>query len=382
MNVQLLIPNKIKVGYQQRSDTYTKMLAYVIYYDTKGVLRKENSWNSWRDHKIKDTEFENVPTSGFVINKGVGGVKESYYWNARNEYVRVYDPRGFEIEISVSNLLFILNQCNCFKGKGIEEELIYCWLGTELTLLPIDCEEYRNSIKYTSLQNNKISAKDLKIGATYETKTQQSLIYLGKYTYYDYYSWRDNLTIRNNMYVFSTYDGKFHEYKDLKNIAVELNDNVVDNYSDLIDSLLKNEHYGNIKKIDEYSFKVLSSNFDKYDYVNKIVTDCRNDKYTLRKLFIQKTDDNKYNLYKIYFNEDDRKRCNSDTYGYRYHYYGSKYTMEQTGIVEFINGKLIVKSKKGEIKIISNEELAEIEFTKLYITIDNCKKTLELENII
>lgn len=37
---QLFIPEKIKVGYQKRTDTYTNKLAYVIYYDEKNKLRK------------------------------------------------------------------------------------------------------------------------------------------------------------------------------------------------------------------------------------------------------------------------------------------------------------------------------------------------------
>lgn len=49
---QLFIPSKIKVGFQDRSGTYTGKLAYVIYYDNKNVLRKEKSWESWRDKKI------------------------------------------------------------------------------------------------------------------------------------------------------------------------------------------------------------------------------------------------------------------------------------------------------------------------------------------
>ena len=69
MNTQLYIPKKIKVGYQSRSDTYTKKLAYIIYYDDKGVLRKERSWEGWRDKKIAAEEFDNVPTSGFVLHK-------------------------------------------------------------------------------------------------------------------------------------------------------------------------------------------------------------------------------------------------------------------------------------------------------------------------
>ena len=46
---QLFIPGKIKVGYQNRDGTYTGKLAYVIYYDSKGKLRKEKSWTTWCD---------------------------------------------------------------------------------------------------------------------------------------------------------------------------------------------------------------------------------------------------------------------------------------------------------------------------------------------
>jgi hypothetical protein len=108
VNNELTIPKTIKVGYQDRSDTYTGKLAYVVYTDTKGVLRKEKSWEGWRDKKIVPEDFDNVPISGFVLNRDVGGARRSYGWNARIEKVRVFDPRNFEFEISVENLLFIL----------------------------------------------------------------------------------------------------------------------------------------------------------------------------------------------------------------------------------------------------------------------------------
>ena len=137
MTQQLFIPEKIKVGYQERSDTYTKMLAYVIYYDQKGKLRKEKSWRSWcdlpgnpngysygrdtTDHKgIEPNDFENVPTEGFVLNKKVGDYKSD--WNHRKAHIRVFDPRGFEFEISVENLLFILAEGDCTKSRRTIED--------------------------------------------------------------------------------------------------------------------------------------------------------------------------------------------------------------------------------------------------------------------
>ena len=43
MDKQLFIPSRICVGAQKREGTYTGKLAYVIYYDLKGVRRKEKS---------------------------------------------------------------------------------------------------------------------------------------------------------------------------------------------------------------------------------------------------------------------------------------------------------------------------------------------------
>ena len=42
MNTLMNIPKVIKVGKQKRSDTYTGELAYVIYIDEKGKVRKDN----------------------------------------------------------------------------------------------------------------------------------------------------------------------------------------------------------------------------------------------------------------------------------------------------------------------------------------------------
>ena len=73
INEKLNIPDKIKVGFQKRSDTYTGKLSYITYINKKGKLAKETSWEGWRDEKITPLEFDNVPTEGFVLNKKAGG---------------------------------------------------------------------------------------------------------------------------------------------------------------------------------------------------------------------------------------------------------------------------------------------------------------------
>ena len=158
---KLYIPKKINVGYNKRSDTYTGKLGYIIYWDDKGKLRKEDSWQSWRDKAIEPNEYENVPTEGFVLNKDVGGTQRSWSWNARREKVRVYDPRGFEFEITIENLLYILAECTSTKGKGLEGKFVYSWAGKELVLLPVDTQEYKKSAGFTDLQGKKIDKKEM-----------------------------------------------------------------------------------------------------------------------------------------------------------------------------------------------------------------------------
>lgn len=178
--MSIFLPKKINVGFQNRNDTYTNKLAYVTYFDEKDKLRKEPSWNGWRDKEIPNEIYTNEPTEGFVLNKKVGG--DRYSWNPRQTYTRVYDPRGFEFEITIPNLLWILENCNCIKGKGLEGEFVYGWDRGELLLIPTESPDYIK-IKEGSetIHNNTfIKAKDLIIGLTYEDLNGEQYVYMGK----------------------------------------------------------------------------------------------------------------------------------------------------------------------------------------------------------
>lgn len=197
---KLIIPDRCKAGFNMRSDTYSGKLAYVIYQDAKKVWRKETSWNSWSQFpdgdkrewnpvtkqydkdkygdEVAPIEFDNVPTEGFVLNKKVGG--GSGGWNHRATYARVYDPRGWEVELSIPNLLYILQETDCVRGKGILGEMVYSWSGKDLVLLPCGASDYQASKNFTNLQKQKISFKELIVGATYKNKKDEELVYLGR----------------------------------------------------------------------------------------------------------------------------------------------------------------------------------------------------------
>ena len=182
MKTELFIPTTVTVGCQKRNDTYTGKLAYVIYTDNKGVLRKEKSWQGWRDQSIPPEQFNNVPTTGFTFNKGVQRYGD--WHSSGRSMVRVWDPRGFEFEVSIENLIGLLMHSDVSK-RDIVQPCVYAWHGTELILLPTNSEVYETSVNHTAKQDMKVKAKELGIGYTYEIKsTERHVVYIGKFTIY------------------------------------------------------------------------------------------------------------------------------------------------------------------------------------------------------
>lgn len=257
----IYIPNKLRVGFCNRSDTYTGKLAYVIYYDQNGKLRKETSWDSWRDHDIAPEEYENVPTSGFVINKNAGGRENSYSYDVRKTYVRVYDPRGFEFEISIPNLLFILENTNSIKGKGLEGDFVYGWNGTELVLIPVESPEYAQWISKSSQMQNSSLYLDptvLKVGYKYKIKhegNEKEIIYMGKFNEYIWEYDADLSRKKPGKRYFVFVKGWSGYYLDtltsMKERILEcMSDSVVENYAELLEKMESDVSYSPIVRHD------------------------------------------------------------------------------------------------------------------------------------
>ncbi len=178
----IFYPKKIKVGYNERKDTYSGKLGYIIYYDQHNKLRKETSWRGWIEDKLGDDEFNNEPLSGFVLNKTIGGKGYSFR-DSRQAYCRVYDPRGFEIEIDIENLLYILGNTVSTPGKGLDGEFVYGWNGQSLVLIPTNTAEFDEMKEKQKLlyENTQFVKKgDLEEGKIYTKSTGEELIFLKK----------------------------------------------------------------------------------------------------------------------------------------------------------------------------------------------------------
>ena len=295
MESNFFIPQKIKVGYQERNDTYTKKLAYVIYYDQRGVLRKEKSWEGWRDEKIEPNDFENIPTSGFVLNKKVGGYRSD--WNYRSAHVRIYDPRGFEFEIGIENLLYILENTNSIKGKGLEGDFVYGFDGKDLVLISTLSPDYINLQKLNELRFKKefIKSKDLIIGATYRHTNNASYVYMGKFNYFEVstYDWgvKDyGKTYKDPVEHFYFYRADkvyscFETFKSISSKFIDIiDDKCISDYSDIYEKMSSKENFSPIDpsrtEFVPYSRERVTEMVEK-NYYNSFFVKDGNRKYSL-----------------------------------------------------------------------------------------------------
>lgn len=202
MQTKLFIPSKIRVGFQARSDTFTGKLAYIVYYDEKGAIRREYSWNTWRTKDLGFVEFDNDPRDGYIFNKGVQRSRE---WGSGRSVIRVYDPRDFEFEIDVDNLIGILMHSDVSK-RDIVEKCVYAWSGGNVILLPVNSEAYQESVIYTAKQSKNLSTKDLIPGIQYHKKKSDDIVtYIG---FFSIWEWKSD-------------DGKTHVLKGKKHIFYE-----------------------------------------------------------------------------------------------------------------------------------------------------------------
>lgn len=268
MKSKLYIPKKLKVGFQKRSDTFTQKLAYVIYWDDKNVLRKEKSWEGWRDKKIDPIEIENIPYGNFTLNKDVH--RDGGHFGVGKNHIRVYDDRGIEFEITPENLVFILMNTNCVK-RSLEGEYVYAWHGQDLVLLSTNCQDYKASSEFTKLQGEKVGAKNFVPGHWYMAKDQKELMYLGRHDWYEWKREKVGERQRNQhsyyggagkediyhyfrkpkkKHVFISKDKKIESHSDGNKISRQLTDTVDDDYVGNLELFLGSFNAGAVEKIE------------------------------------------------------------------------------------------------------------------------------------
>lgn len=227
----LNIPENLKVGFQKREGTFDGKLSFITYYDQKNVLKKEKSWSSWIDSSILPIELENTPTTGFIVNKSIN--RGSYSFGGGRDVVRIYDPRGFEFEISTGNYVGLSEYIDIIKGE-LAGQLVFAFDSCgNLILLPVSSEQYSLSMKHTKSKGNSFSAKSLIVGGVYLDKNNNQCIYIGRYNINKPFYKGSNLLLNStgNKYIFYTAEGyKEIAIRNISHLSYELSDDDKDFY--------------------------------------------------------------------------------------------------------------------------------------------------------
>ena len=164
-----------------------------------------------KHYKILDN-VPNEPQLGFRITKMVS---RSGSWNGGNKLVRIEDPRGFELEISVDNLVKAMSTTT-FTDGVCQEECVWGRDGANNVLLPVNSEPYKEAFDTTTYRAKKaISLRDVNYGDTVELKKTEHFegltgIYMGAYHVYSLSALNQSgaLTRENNRGRTYSYDPK------------------------------------------------------------------------------------------------------------------------------------------------------------------------------
>ena len=257
----LKIPKTVVVcvrDYKKVIHEFSAKFGLVTYYRTKTKMAREKSWKKWTNSaEAEISEFQNAPTPGFKVVDS--------FWSYGEPKCRVYDPRGFIIQIYTSDLI------NLIKEAGYDQEkdefatpLLYAWDGDRPILTSPVSEDYIATVKLNEKREN-LRQKDLVPGRVYRLRWHEEGIYLGKL------EWRvkRNYTIKTQKYpTFVKGDYAFGE-GNLGNIIYGIRDISKEELDRLI-AIFKSTPAGNIAEAEELGVADLCDDSMKAAFINDI----------------------------------------------------------------------------------------------------------------
>lgn len=188
INYTIKIPDQCYVGFSIRSDSSVP-LGFMTPYEThsttgeplatcKKRMDQVDYWSGARYGKtntgLQPTIVDNKPMIGFRISRSLRRLG----YGSQNTYIRIEDPRGFELEITVSNLIMLTDN-NLIENGEILRECVWGRDGNENVLLPINSEPYLQATANTERQKSAVSSRQVKPGDTVLLKNGLQGIYMG-----------------------------------------------------------------------------------------------------------------------------------------------------------------------------------------------------------
>jgi len=174
-NLNIFIPNKWYCGFKSNGSEVP--LGFIIpdIDDDKGIKNRAKV-DAWRSKSINAVSFDNTPVMGFKVARSItrGG------WRSTTEILRVEDPRGFELEITVANFIMLMSN-NMIDNGEIMAECVWAREGERIRLLAVNSEPYLEAMENTNRFSKKCVIEDIKLGQKVLMMDGSSGRYLGQY---------------------------------------------------------------------------------------------------------------------------------------------------------------------------------------------------------
>jgi hypothetical protein len=175
------IPTKVYVGFQGRRSQDEVPLGFMTPWgEDQAGTKRMSTVDSWakgygNNKTFNSVTLDNAPMIGFKIGRAI---KRSRSWGGNASYIRIEDPRGFELEISIENLVMAMNG-NIVEDGELMAECVWGRDGNRNILLPTNSEPYMASLETKAKVDAVISLRDVKIGDTIKLLTGEEGLYLG-----------------------------------------------------------------------------------------------------------------------------------------------------------------------------------------------------------
>ncbi len=176
--MQIFEKNYVGVNHDRKDVTLAPLAFLTPYEDNAAGKKRRESVLAWlgqhyyhsdeeKARKPKDTRIlPNTPRDGFRV------VDFASRWTTSNKFARIYDPNGFELEISIENLIDIMLYTVVDHGV-IRGEMIWGRENGQNRLVPVDSEVYRGALREGQVL-------EIEVGDLFTGNYGKKFVYMGR----------------------------------------------------------------------------------------------------------------------------------------------------------------------------------------------------------
>lgn len=164
VNHSIQIPDQMFVAFVRSNQDGYVHKGYTIPYGTDAASKKRqlnlrHSTHADREGGLEPVVLDNKPMYGFKISRKL----RSNGWRSDIQTVSIEDPRGFEFEVSVANLI-MLTDSNLIHNGEIIQQCVWARDGVINILLPINSQPYLDAVVNTERVSKRVNTRSVKPG--------------------------------------------------------------------------------------------------------------------------------------------------------------------------------------------------------------------------